>query len=238
MAQIVPHTPQIVKDLIFQNNSLDNPTPICQELLARKAISPDFSKLSFEDYVPVFVYGTLKSGGLRNDVLDGCPYLGEARTATSTFILKDFEGNFPVAFSALDPRKNTDAKYIYGEVYAVPPRVLLELDMIESNGSMYQREEKFMFLMEQSYSTRHGSARPSIKAWMYLGVKDFWSDWENMKSCPTVSVTSSKGVSRAYEFPVGDSATRYPLDGLFSSEVSDDDDTWDEYEDFRQRIPF
>lgn len=150
----------------------DTPSVINQEIKMRMNRTPDMQELVEEGNQLVFVYGTLKKGFGNHTVLGTNPiYLGKARTQDMGWIMYD-TGSFPVVMKTGDV-----GHYIYGEVYMVPPKQMLQLDGLESNGSMYQRERVKLRLLDQTESDPViGSAKPIRKAWMYIGVPGYWDD--------------------------------------------------------------
>ena len=155
-------------------------TDLCQSLIKRVTDqTPDFIERKSEHFIPVLVYGTLRSGGYFHDTLEGCPYLGDAYTTTPAFVLYD-TGSFPVAFhigNASDKRIKNRGK-LFGEVYVVDPLTLLQLDRIESNGRMYSRKRITVKLIDQQ-----GQANQFIQAWIYCGVDRYWSGDKHLKPC-------------------------------------------------------
>lgn len=145
------------------------------ELLERDNLwTPDFLELKKLSYHVVFVYGTLKSGGRLHEYLDGCPCLGDAYIATPSLVMREAKG-FPVAFVADEnDRRNHQAAHVYGELYVVPAHVILELDKLEDNGNMFDRELRYVFCVDQKYSTNKGAKNVAIKAMTYLGNKEYW----------------------------------------------------------------
>jgi len=91
----------------------------------------------------VYVYGTLKEGNSNNHYLDNAEFIEEAEfTANHTMftLLNNYNGSLYKRFPCLikTPQiKNT----IKGEIFKIDEETLMYLDQLESNGSMYQREE-------------------------------------------------------------------------------------------------
>lgn len=179
---------QIVRD--------QNKTYHVQELMQRadNVNTPDFLERKLEKYIPVFVYGTLKAGGRFHDVLNKAPCFGDARSVTSGYIMKAaYNDSFPVVLAST----RGETYPIYGEIYIVNANILLELDRIEGNNEMYKREQKWFWLEDQSIKGKGGMLRPSIKAWVYLGMPDFWTGVPVTKVSP-----KGKEDKRFYEWSV------------------------------------
>lgn len=80
----------------------------------------------------VFVYGTLKSGGMVRG-LDGFPgasIVGKAKTTYPDYNMLDL-GSFPAVVKG--------TKHIQGEVWEVDDQTMEELDMIEGYPDFYKR---------------------------------------------------------------------------------------------------
>jgi gamma-glutamylcyclotransferase (GGCT)/AIG2-like uncharacterized protein YtfP len=130
-----------MKTMTFDCAHCDEPTvranaamPICPR--CEKRICPvcgptDCPELTVET---IFVYGTLKRGQLRANVLadTNSKFLGEAKTAAE-FTLFDTLRGYP----ALLHRGDTSVK---GELYEVTAETLAELDLIEGHPNLYKRE--------------------------------------------------------------------------------------------------
>lgn len=151
-----------------------------QLLKRRNEYTPDFLDLKLKDYQLVFVYGTLKTGQKRNSIFKNASFLGEAYTATTSYIMENSEMDFPVAYHA--PISTASASLL-GEIYAVHPMTMLTLDKIESNGEMYERKESWFYLLDQT--VKNTKFRPSVKAWVYLGKEDFWESYPTTRVSPT-----------------------------------------------------
>jgi gamma-glutamylcyclotransferase (GGCT)/AIG2-like uncharacterized protein YtfP len=78
----------------------------------------------------VFVYGSLLRGEAHHGRLAGATFLGDARTEAA-FELYDL-GEYPALVEG-------GSIAVVGELYAVPPRVLLELDAFEEHPHVYRR---------------------------------------------------------------------------------------------------
>lgn len=136
----------------------------------RSEFTPDWYKLKkgVNEMLPVFVYGTLKTGGAFHSTLAGCPTLGEGLTAAKYNMM--MAQDFPVIFREKDS-KDRPKHRVKGEVYLVDLLTLRDIDILEGNTFLYHRYETFVTLIdpEQSYKTTTGSSRPHIKTWAYFG---------------------------------------------------------------------
>jgi len=100
------------------------------------------------DMNTVFVYGTLKRGQSRNNVMMGGEYLGKGKT-DSMFALVDL-GPFPALCYGHGPAR--------GEVYNVSDDTLRRLDIIEGVPHLYERD-KINITLESG---------ETISCWTYL----------------------------------------------------------------------
>jgi gamma-glutamylcyclotransferase (GGCT)/AIG2-like uncharacterized protein YtfP len=85
--------------------------------------------------VRLFVYGSLKRGGLHHAELAGAPFVGDARSAPG-FRLVPLRGGSP--YWALVPAPET-SETVPGELFDVPVDALSALDAFE--GEDYERAE-------------------------------------------------------------------------------------------------
>lgn len=168
---------------------------VTSELLKRRnSFTPDFLELKLKDRIPVFTYGTLRVGQKRFSTLEDQVYLGEAYSATQNYEMVNSEMDFPVALNS--EFQSVKGASIFGEVFLVKPEIILELDLIESNGEMYKREERWFYLLDQQ--TKKRNIRPSMKCWVYMGVRDFWKSYTTFPITPKM-VTPNKP-RRVYEW--------------------------------------
>lgn len=152
---------------------------VCQDLLRRRdSHTPDWLKIKLQEFVPLFVYDSLKIGGFDHEFLERTDvfYLGEARTCIPCFMMKKSENGLPVGQKL--PKSTAESGYIFGDVFAVNPMVILELDRLYMNTDSFDRTREMIFMMDQSYKTNNGPARPSVKAYTYLMNEVFWKDME------------------------------------------------------------
>jgi gamma-glutamylcyclotransferase (GGCT)/AIG2-like uncharacterized protein YtfP len=99
--------------------------------------------------IHVFVYGSLKRGFRNHHLLETSRFIGPGTTRRD-FDLLDL-GYFPAAI-----RPGTFA--IQGELFAVDRCTLNTLDLLESNGTFYRREQHLVIVPETGL----------VSAWIYL----------------------------------------------------------------------
>ena len=102
------------------------------------------------DMIVVFVYGTLMRGGSNHYLLGNGQYLGEARA--DNYCLYDVTESFPGVLHHC-------GKSVLGEVYSVDQPTFEDLDELESNGYLYQREQIGVTLTE---------SEEIVTAWIYV----------------------------------------------------------------------
>jgi gamma-glutamylcyclotransferase (GGCT)/AIG2-like uncharacterized protein YtfP len=181
------------KAMTQQELPLDN--KIIQKLLLRREYTPDFSKLRLHQDIIIMVYDSMRVGGFQNHFLKNAKLLGECRTAHNGFIMRS--GVNPVVFSDND-NGSKQKGFIRGDAFAVSPELFLDIDWLRSNGKVYQRTQKHVFLLDQEYPTRHGNKKPTVQAWMWLGVPEFWKK-ENLTISPSTLPNGDRN-KRYYEF--------------------------------------
>lgn len=84
--------------------------------------------------VLLFVYGSLKSGYENAHLLAGATLLGPARTKMGYRLIRYCDG-----YPGLVPASNSESS-VEGELYAVHPAHLSELDAFEECPTLYRRE--------------------------------------------------------------------------------------------------
>uniref|UniRef100_A0A0E0R3Z0 Gamma-glutamylcyclotransferase family protein n=1 Tax=Oryza rufipogon TaxID=4529 RepID=A0A0E0R3Z0_ORYRU len=89
----------------------------------------------------VFVYGTLKRGFPNHPLLaaSGSPLVGAASTATPASLVV---GPYSVPFLLPRPSSSSGSHLVSGELYAVSPRALVDLDALEGTHlGVYERRK-------------------------------------------------------------------------------------------------
>lgn len=105
----------------------------------------------------VFVYGTLKRGGLNSPLLEGTEFLGEAATVPTYRMAGT---SFPVILP------DATGKPVAGEIYAVDNATLARLDQLEAEGSSYDR------VVIAATATLSNGEHSTTRAFIYVGRKD------------------------------------------------------------------
>lgn len=139
----------------------------------------DAPELAQKELHYVFVYGTLKSGFSRNSVLSngGGKAIGPAMTVNDTYVMRRTKGKY--TYPVMLPSVAANRGHIQGEVWAVPPQAIHEMDFIESNGQMYDRSKIAVEVLL-------GPQRKPYKllAWCYIGNPGYWYSTANHKANP------------------------------------------------------
>lgn len=168
---------------------------LSDELLERRnAETPDFLELKRLTNIPVFLYGPEKSGGKLHKFVKhrDSIFLGDAKTATSNYVMERADWDGPVVFGT--PLNSIEAKRIWGEVWLVPPEVILNLDRLNGNNELTKRDKRFVWLQEQGLDGKP-NLRPALKCWMYLAETKYWEDQQTVKMASTKA-----GLEEVYEW--------------------------------------
>lgn len=135
--------------------------------------TPDAAKIRLQDNILLFVYDNLMLGGTDNSYLRGFPYLGKAKSVTDNFVVKYSDQKSVIAFNTT--HKDEKGGYICGEVYAVKPNTIFELDELKDNGGYFIRIEKHLVLTGQFYNGKDKQIKhPVLPCTMYVGNRKKW----------------------------------------------------------------
>jgi gamma-glutamylcyclotransferase (GGCT)/AIG2-like uncharacterized protein YtfP len=117
--------------------------------------------------IPVFVYGSLKTGFGNNRLLrlHEASFLGNARTEYSHFRMFSL-GSYPGVCTENAHQTDNVLGAIMGELWMVSSECLRRLDMLESNGLLYQRE------IIPTIATGQEGKEQRVHAWIYLWLKN------------------------------------------------------------------
>lgn len=146
------------------------------EIVDDGRFTPDMPELNRQSHHYVFVYGTLRKGFYNHKLLGFNPRcIGVGYTHSDKFIMVRYgEGGYPVAVFSGDPKYRAK---LYGEVYKVSPDQIRLLDYLESNKVMYTRVPLNIDCYVKQYEGIDETiVTKPIKAWTYLGVRDFWKN--------------------------------------------------------------
>lgn len=135
--------------------------------------TPDYPVLNTKKEHFVFVYGTLKAGKVNHDLINkaSVKFIGKAFTVSKLYVM--YEKAFPVVFKISEEKKSFfQTAHISGEIYKVPTELMPTLDMLESNGVMYQRRRE-NFILKNNQNDKDNRL---IKAWIYLGVPTYFTE--------------------------------------------------------------
>lgn len=137
-----------------------------EQIISNGEYTTDYPKLCEKQEQYVFVYGTLKKTFSNHRLIQACDLVGCGFTDSDRYFLTVHKTHgYPIAF--FDNREGKRAR-IYGELYKVPTDLMLTLDNLESNGTIYQRR-----LLRVNAFGKNGDVL-CTPAWIYIGRKDFW----------------------------------------------------------------
>jgi len=117
-------------------------------------------------YIPLFVYGAEQRSFSSHSMLQGCPRVGVGTTVPENFSMFIFE-NEPVALKDDDP---TTRGRLYGEIYRVPPSVIVDLDRMLCKGVHFKRE----MLPIQYWVPERNVEQYVSEAMVYTGITGAW----------------------------------------------------------------
>jgi gamma-glutamylcyclotransferase (GGCT)/AIG2-like uncharacterized protein YtfP len=158
--------------MALQNNVRETLKGFIQAALDDTYFTPDMPVLCQKEEHYLFTYGTLKKGFCRNHFLtNGGTLIGSGFTLDSDFVLyrQNKQYSFPIAFKT---DLHSINGHIGGELWLIKTNKLIELDFVESNGTMYYREEVPVVIHPYAGKDKMVVAT----AQMYLGVPGYWRD--------------------------------------------------------------
>jgi len=85
----------------------------------------------------LFVYGTLRQGGVNHRLIFGSPHLGPATTAEPYVMVTQKSRSYPYIFKHPD----LYAASVKGEMYEINEETLRRLDILEGHPDHYRRQE-------------------------------------------------------------------------------------------------
>ncbi len=159
-----------------ENKSYKDCTLTDELLERRNRFTPDFLDRKMEKQIPIFVYDRMRAGSSNFSFVKDAIPLGEAYTTAANFVMETAEDDQAVVFQLEQP--NSAGHRVYGEVYLVSPKDLLNIDYLVQNNIRFERSLRYVFLQEQSIPAKNKTMRPSVKCWIYTGKKTFWDQYE------------------------------------------------------------
>lgn len=147
---------------------------IVERLKKRTKYTPDFATLRWFPEIPLFVYDSLRLGGDDHEsVMNGSKFCGKAHSVTPHFSLCR-KTDIPVCFN--EANECLWRSHVRGELFVVGIEHIHTLDCILMNGFKYRRVPFKVFLEDQSPA---GAPKidqtPWVNAFIYLGIKEYWS---------------------------------------------------------------
>jgi len=186
-----------------RNDKIIPPSPeVISMLQERGRHTPDFNDLRRYEYIPVFIYDSelMQCTKGKSNWLLGFHhsyYLGKAYTVTDKYILKQ-AGDIKVRNVAFDskldatnPMSHKAKNYIRGEVYALHPRSLLNVDYYLGNNRMFRREQRSFFMADQDSPFRD-DAWPTFRCYIHMGIPEYWNNFK-MEKRPVINEANFKG---------------------------------------------
>lgn len=153
--------------------------------------SPDMSWMTWKyARLPVFIYGTAKVGMSDHALMKKFPMLGSAHTVTETYSMYISKENEAVVF--YEPNSSYSKGRVYGEIFIVPPVVVLNLDNFYCQGEHFSRS-----WIDVVFHDADAKQSYPIKAVTWLGIRPNWAKYLIGKSVHR-SVIDSGG--RWYNF--------------------------------------
>lgn len=171
-----------------------NPWKIIEE---RTEYTPDWFKLceSTQSKFLVFIHGNLKKGHRFGSFLNECDYYGQAITFGSNYFLKRYSYEWdgktveaePILLETPPNRgdsfwgKTNHLSYdrsfkIVGDIYALTPRYIAEIDEHMENTMGTSRVQRFITMMDQPKMER------SRQAWMYVSSMEDYLEFANSEN--------------------------------------------------------
>lgn len=180
---------------------------IIDDLKRREKYTPDFSLLKKFEYLPVFLYDEFRRYKEKDFILKnlGAKYLGEGKTATNTFIMKNLE--YPIVFH--NNPSSFLSGFIRGDVYALSPKAVLALDKYKLNGYAFKRESRNIQLIDQTAKIKSVDKSPILQCFMYIGDPVWWKDFDLRTNVSYHGVSGSKWAGKYYEYLSGRSSNYY-----------------------------
>lgn len=174
------------------------PVHIIKKLEARGEYTDDFHIIRRHKHVPVFIYQQeLLRNGKHSDILipSKSKWLGEAYSSLPHFDLFDIGDQMPrrtMAFTSTAANGNLlKGTCLKGEMFALCPEAVLNLDRYMQNTEESDRVEKTFTLTQQQTPFKDGQY-PTIKAWVYLGHLPFFDKIKMVKRSTMKDYTLNK----------------------------------------------
>lgn len=156
--------------------------------------TPDFGTLRLHKDIIIVVYDDMQMRGIENVFLKNAKYLGNVKSTGNNYILKV---NPTTAFF-IDKTNEKQRGFLRGEAYAVSPMILANLDYYKGNLQKVKRVKKYFFLLDQDYPVKNGTKKPSVEAFIWMGLPSYWNDRPGMYVGPSTTPQGDKS-KRYYE---------------------------------------
>lgn len=138
-----------------------------REEVDREYYTPDLHILNRHYEHDVFVYGATKKNMKRSWIIGQEPTaIGVGYTVSDKFVMYREDSSQPdaIAFPCGDVKISGA---LYGEIYRVPVKGIVNLDFFYNNGGLYKR-------LKQTIRVKRGDNYMLHTCWVYIGMKSFW----------------------------------------------------------------
>lgn len=136
--------------------------------------TPDWFDLKRREWIPLFVYGNHMSTQPFGAMLDRSKYLGIGMSTVGGFLMFVQDGLIPQPVVRRSATTNMYGSKLKGEVYAVRPELILQIDRQLENGNLFERKSTWVTLKDQTYRTKDGPKNPALECFIYMGG-EAWS---------------------------------------------------------------
>lgn len=154
------------------------------EANSRARFTPDLSKLELQTKVLVFVYNEMQSSHEKNwRVSNGGLFCGTAFTYEPFVMWKKNLGEDTFPFILRTRFRNDDMCRVKGEIWAMDPEHVIDLDNYMLNGIEFVRERlDLIYPFREVVWKKEGGKQTShlkhhkLSAEVYVGVPDYWNE--------------------------------------------------------------
>lgn len=126
----------------------------------------EFTRIRKDERVLLFVYGTMKDGARNHGRLARAEFIDNAITVHRAFHLHERRTHLGLPAPIAIPGE----KKIQGELYRIPSRLLIDLDMYEGHPTVYRRIEVEVMTADDILASLDADCILGQTAWTYLAA--------------------------------------------------------------------